>query len=76
MPLISKGSWGEMEVRLPDEDSRTQWASMLEGADAAATAHAKSIADLRALRSNLLTALLSGEHEIPATYDELMVGEA
>lgn len=27
---------------------------------------------LRSLRSNLLTALLSGEHEIPLSYDELM----
>lgn len=27
---------------------------------------------LRALRANLLTALLSGEHEIPESYDELM----
>lgn len=28
--------------------------------------------ELRELRSNLLTALLSGEHEIPASYDELL----
>lgn len=29
---------------------------------------------LRSLRSHLLTALLSGEHEIPASYDELLEG--
>lgn len=27
---------------------------------------------LRTLRSNLLTVLLSGEHEIPASYDALL----
>lgn len=30
------------------------------------------LSTLRTLRSNLLTVLLSGEHEIPETYDELM----
>lgn len=30
---------------------------------------------LRALRTNLLTVLLSGEHEIPASYDVLLEGE-
>lgn len=33
----------------------------------------RSIRGLRTLRSNLLTVLLSGEHEIPESYDELMV---
>ena len=30
-----------------------------------------SLTRLRSLRSNLLTALLSGEHEIPSSYDEV-----
>ncbi|WDH78216.1 restriction endonuclease subunit S [Microbacterium esteraromaticum] len=37
-----------------------------------ARTHAES---LRTLRSNLLTVLLSGEHEIPATYDDLLSNE-
>lgn len=38
---------------------------------AAARAH-EAAAHLRALRANLLTVLLSGEHEIPESYNELM----
>ena len=37
---------------------------------------ARATADaLRALRSNLVTVLLSGEHEIPASYDALLEGD-
>ena len=35
------------------------------------TAQATAAA-FRTIRSNLLTVLLSGEHEIPATYDQLL----
>lgn len=55
----------------PAEDQNELTAALdaaLDSVDAAlATADA-----LRTLRSNLLTVLLSGEHEIPASYDELL----
>ena len=35
-------------------------------------ANRKALAATRELRANLLSALLSGEHEIPASYDELL----
>lgn len=35
-------------------------------------ANEHAVGVLRELRSNLLTALLSGEHEIPESYDELL----
>lgn len=41
-------------------------------ARAAAVRAQAAVAHLRALRGNLLTVLLSGEHEIPESYDELM----
>lgn len=44
----------------------------LRALDEALGAHLRTASSLRDLRSNLLTALLSGEHEIPESYDELM----
>lgn len=45
-------------------------------AHAACAAAARETADaLRTLRSNLLTVLLSGDHEIPASYDVLLEGD-
>ena len=44
------------------------WEAKLEAEELAAS--------LRALRSNLLTALLSGDHEIPESYDALLEGAA
>lgn len=41
----------------------------IEGSVLVAIAHADA---LRSLRSNLLTALLSGEHEIPSSYDRFL----
>lgn len=55
----------------------SDWPGIVQLLDAAqmrlraAEAHVRTLADLRA---NLLTALLSGEHEIPDTYEELMAG--
>ncbi|WP_240371850.1 restriction endonuclease subunit S [Brevibacterium zhoupengii] len=40
--------------------------------ESAASKSGFSLAHLRALRSNLLSALLSGEHEIPEFYDALL----
>lgn len=55
-----------------DEESQRLATAPLDGIrDAAAAARATADA-LRTLRSNLLTVLLSGEHEIPASYDELL----
>lgn len=61
-------------VRVPRVDVAEQPAliahmSALRDAADAARATAES---LRALRSNLLTVLLSGEHEIPSSYDALL----
>lgn len=44
----------------------------LTAAETAVERTRATVATLRALRSNLLTALLSGEHAIPESYDELM----
>ena len=48
----------------------------LESGDRAVEAHLVAARAAVALRSNVLTALVSGEHEIPESYDELIVGVA
>lgn len=72
MPLVSKGAWAKLEISWPDETRRKAWSSRLQALHAADAASLENASKLQKLRSNLLTALLSGEHEIPESYDELM----
>ncbi|WP_165310934.1 restriction endonuclease subunit S [Microbacterium protaetiae] len=62
---------------VPDADLPTQdrIAAVLMPFDGAADAARATASALRTLRSNLLTVLLSGEHEIPSSYDQLLSGE-
>ena len=57
---------------LAEEEQRAATEPLDAGRDVADSArdHAEA---LRSLRSNLLTVLLSGEHEIPSSYDELLI---
>lgn len=71
-PHINLGVLAKTEVPVPPlhvQDALvSDWGALQSAAEAArATANA-----LRALRSNLLTVLLSGEHEIPSSYDVLL----
>lgn len=75
MPLVSKSKWGSLGVSWPDAPKRSLWSQRFRAVDAASEGMRASGQALRALRANLLTALLAGEHEIPESYDELM-GEA
>ncbi len=63
----------KIEVPMPGLAEQQQFCEMLDGLWESQLARKAAADDLRALRSNLLTALLSGEHEIPESYDELMV---
>lgn len=62
----------KLQVCLPDLARQDEITSELDTLTSVCDAAAASVASLRSLRSNILTALLSGEHEIPASYDELM----
>lgn len=71
-PNLSKGTVLRFEVGVPPIERQSVWVGVLEGI-LDSTEAARATADaLRTLRSNLLTVLLSGEHEIPATYDALL----
>lgn len=75
MQKISKGRISSILIPTPSLDEQVCAAAPIlaaKGLSDAARAHADS---LRTLRSNLLTVLLSGEHEIPATYDDLLSNE-
>lgn len=73
---ISGADLARIVVPVPDRSTQEALGRAMSDLDSAYDAMMENRSNLRALRSNLLTALLSGEHEIPATYDELMVGEA
>lgn len=76
MPLVSKRVWGELDVAWPNRGDRLLWADLLTDVFSA-KAHLRSAAEqLRELRSNMLTALLSGEHEIPESYNAVMEAAA
>lgn len=66
----------KQRVVLPVMERQVDVANTLDAGLAARNGVVRQLGKLRELRSNLLTALLSGEHEIPESYDELMEGVA
>lgn len=72
MQKVSKARIATVPVPVPSLEEQSAYVAPIQsaqGALRAARAHAEA---LRALRSNLLTVLLSGEHEIPLSYDEFL----
>lgn len=72
VPSINQGHLRALSVPVLSLDRQVVLDSEVAALDEV-TARCSAVVDrLRALRSNLLTALLSGEHEIPESYDEVM----
>jgi len=59
---------------LPDLAAQQQHGAMADSFATVAMGYRAAAGRLRTLRSNLLTALLSGEHRIPEAYDQLVGG--
>ena len=59
-------------IALPPIDEQRRIVATVKSVDDALDAARATAESLRTLRSNLLTVLLSGEHEIPASYDALL----
>lgn len=55
-----------------DESTRTEYVENCSSANVLVTTSATALNCLRELRSSMLSALLSGEHEIPETYDQFL----
>lgn len=72
MPKINRSELMSIEVPQHDQATMSKLAEWLESLSRARRAMDAQAERLRGLRSNLLTALLSGEHEIPSSYDEML----
>ncbi len=76
VPSLNMGLIRSLEISRPADGERRPAIDGLLSAARLSERSARETAEaLRALRTNLLTVLLSGEHEIPASYDVLLEGE-
>jgi len=72
LPIISKSRWSALEIPWPDEVSRKAIADTAKSVDAFVRQTEETLSHARNLRSAMLSDLLSGEHEIPKSYDKLL----
>ena len=72
LPLLSKSRWLELKVPWPDAGLRQRTAQVASSLEEIRQKAARVATRLRTVRSALLSDLLSGDHEIPASYDEVM----
>jgi type I restriction enzyme S subunit len=71
-PHINLGILADVGFPLPNYEEQVAIVELLDTGLSANEATDEYATSLRTLRSNLLTVLLSGEHEIPASYDALL----
>lgn len=69
---VSGESLSRIELPIPSRGDQERIGAVASALNATRDAAMESLQRLRALRTNLLTVLLSGEHEIPESYDEVM----
>ncbi|SDC08269.1 Restriction endonuclease S subunit [Raineyella antarctica] len=72
MQKINKTNFSALRIPVPDASAQCAYVAPILAFDDVAMEQESTVSNLHALRSNLLTALLSGEHEIPESYDELL----
>lgn len=72
MPKINKTELMSIQVPVVRGEDQVKIASVLDSIDQARVSARTTVEALRSLRSNLLTVLLSGDHEMPTSYDELL----
>jgi type I restriction enzyme S subunit len=71
LPSISNGIVQEIEINLPPLQEQKRIVDLISSMDDAITTTEVTIAETKKLRSGLLSDLLSGDHEIPASYDKI-----
>jgi restriction endonuclease S subunit len=69
---ISRGNLAKITFAIPPADKQVEIVSMISLFDGEIAQSARVIEEARQLRSGLLSDLLSGEHEIPASYDKVI----
>ena len=71
-PQITRAGLAPSKIRVPPLSEQKQIVEIVSAMDEVIQSTEKAIIDAKALRSGLLSDLLSGNHEIPASYDSLM----
>lgn len=69
---LNRNVLDDIPVHCPEVEVQRLIVALLESAEDSASGIGQVSAKLRVLRTNLLTALLSGEHEIPSSYDRFL----
>lgn len=72
MRKINKAGFARIHLPIPGFEVQDEYVAPLRQLAGVRAEYDSHLARLRVLRSNMLAALLSGEHEIPKSYDELM----
>lgn len=72
MRKINKAGFARLRIPVPDRVSQDAYTGPLRVLCKTQRTQEGAVAALQAVRSQLLTTLLSGEHEVPESYDELM----
>ncbi len=72
MRKINKAGFARLRIPVPDRAQQDAYTDPLRELGAVQLRQSEAIGGLKELRMRLLAALLSGEHEIPESYDELM----
>ena len=69
---LTQASMNGIKLLIPPIKIQDKFVDLLKNFDEVIEATQKSIQDSKVLRSGMLSDLLSGEHEIPSTYDKVM----
>jgi restriction endonuclease S subunit len=69
---LSRDSVATFPVSLPPIAEQKRIVGIISSIDDVVQAAERAVGDAKSLRSGLLSSLLSGEHEIPASYDSLL----
>jgi len=69
---LTQASMNGIKVLVPSMKIQEEIVDLLTNFDEVIAATQKSVGDSKVLRSSLLSDLLSGEHEIPASYDKVV----
>ena len=72
MPRTSTTDLASIEIQLPPLDEQKRIVEIVSSMDDVIQSTEQAVIDAKNLRSGLLSDLLSGEHEIPASYDSLL----
>ena len=69
---LTQASMNGIKLLIPPMKIQEKFVELLENFDDVIKATQKAIEDSKVLRSGMLSDLLSGEHEIPSSYDKVM----